>query len=202
VPATIFLATSAIDNRQKLWHDRIFDAFRFAKDGGGRLVLRDIIREAKSMCSKERLGVVERVEETLAPEVPVEFRSQMLSWTQVTDMHRAGIRFGSHTCTHPILSREEPQEVLRELHESKAEIEERLGTRTALLAYPNGQKQDFSSEIEDTVRKVGYKSAFTTLPGYNTADDNAYALKRGKPWQNELNLFRLHLFLQRLDHRR
>src|SRR5689334_9989952 len=31
LPATIFVATSAIENAKILWHDRIFDAFRFAR---------------------------------------------------------------------------------------------------------------------------------------------------------------------------
>jgi peptidoglycan/xylan/chitin deacetylase (PgdA/CDA1 family) len=197
IPATIFLTTSAIDNRQKIWHDRVFDSFRFATKQSAALILEDVIRRAKGMGSSERLEYVRKIEEQLAPNIPEEFKTPMLCWRQIMEMSKAGISFGSHTCTHPILSRENSAELRRELVNSKKEIEACLGRNTALLAYPNGQKHDFSSEVIKETREAGYKCAFTTIMGSNRRTDNLYTLKRGQPWQTDPGMFRLSFFLQK-----
>ncbi len=200
VPATIFLATESIDNKTKLWHDRIFDAFRFTTGQNQELDLEHVLRQAKSKSSLERHLIVEKTERILAPEVPEEFRFPMLSWNQVTEMSRLGVRFGSHTCTHAILSRENTDEVVRELLDSKKAIESHIRTPVSLFAYPNGQRQDFSAANIEAIQAAGYKAALTTLPGCNSMDADPYQLRRGQPWQRDPALFRLSFFLQR--HRR
>lgn len=197
VPATVFLTTSAINNERKIWHDRIFDSFRFSSSNDQTMVLEDVLDRAKSMSSGERRTYVARIEEILMPEVPEEFRSPMLSWNQVLEMHQAGITFGSHTCTHPNLAREDLAEVTEELAASKRDIEERLGSKVTLLAYPLGRKQDYSSDVQAAAQKAGYKCAFTTLPGFNCSKDGLYELKRGQPWQTDPHIFRLSFFMQR-----
>jgi peptidoglycan/xylan/chitin deacetylase (PgdA/CDA1 family) len=121
----------------------------------------------------------------------------MLSWNQVKEMSQAGIAFGSHTCTHPILSREDDAELRRELIESKKEIEVQIGKNVALIAYPNGQRGDFSTQVMEETEKAGYKCAFTAILGSNGKTGNLYSLKRGQPWQSDPGLFRLSFFLQK-----
>lgn len=197
VTATIFLTTSALDNREKIWHDRIFDSFRFSRSSNHKWVLHDVIARAKTLSGSERIPFIEEIERDLDPEIPDEFQNPMLSWSQVIEMHRAGIRFGSHTCTHPILSREDPVVVWDELVQSKGEIEEHLQARISLLAYPNGQSNDFTPEVQQAVEKAGYSAAFSTVLGSNRCVDNPYAMKRGQPWQTDASLFRFRFFIQR-----
>ncbi len=201
VPATIFLATAAIDNKHQLWHDRIFDAFRFATNGNGSLVFEQVIREAKTLSTDDRLRLVEKTEDTLAPRIPEGLGARMLSWDQVKEMNAAGIRFGSHSVTHPILSREKRQEVRKELMDSKSDLEYRLGTAVSLFAYPNGQPGDYDIDIKKQLQNSGYKCAMTTILGYNNAAVDPYELRRGQPWQMDINMFRLRFFLQRISAR-
>src|SRR5262249_51726647 len=75
LPATIFVATGAIGTGELIWHDRVFDAFRFAAAG---LFETDEAREkslqanlvkAKRMLGDERRRFIEDLENKLRPNV-------------------------------------------------------------------------------------------------------------------------------------
>jgi peptidoglycan/xylan/chitin deacetylase (PgdA/CDA1 family) len=197
VPATIFLATAAIDNKHKLWHDRIFDAFRFAGNGQSGMAFHQVIRQAKLLTPDERWKLVARIEDTLQPQIPEGQGARMLSWDQVKEMSAAGIRFGSHSVTHNILTKLGRDQVRRELMDSRSEVEHRLGMPVALFAYPNGQPQDYSEEVKRQVQEAGYACAMTTVLGSNTAGSDRFELKRGQPWDLDINAFRLRFFWNR-----
>jgi len=59
-----------------------------------------------------------------------------------------GIRFGSHTCTHPILSKVPESEALREIRESKRRIEEATQMEVLSFCYPNGKESDFNEKVK------------------------------------------------------
>ena len=46
VPATIFVATGAIGTGKLIWHDRVFDAFRFATARRARLAKAPFLKKA------------------------------------------------------------------------------------------------------------------------------------------------------------
>ena len=98
-----------------------------------------------------------------------------LSWDQVTEMHRHGVEFGSHTLTHPMLSAMTLDEARHELAESKRVIEDKLGTPVPLFCYPRG---DFNEAVKTVVRNEGYLAACTTLPGVNDMRTDLFALRR------------------------
>jgi peptidoglycan/xylan/chitin deacetylase (PgdA/CDA1 family) len=83
-------------------------------------------------------------------------------------MNSNGIEFGSHTCTHPILSRQNGSALERETVESKKIIENRLQQPVISFCYPNGQPEDYNPNVVQAVQKAGYKCAVTTLSGTNT----------------------------------
>jgi hypothetical protein len=100
--ATIFVATGAIDNADILWHDRIFDAFRFARRKRGRTGRKDIkelaleddsevqrsltvtLTRAKELYGGERAQFVADVEQTLDP--THRSNPSMLTWNQIREM--------------------------------------------------------------------------------------------------------------------
>lgn len=111
----------------------------------------------------------------------------MLSWKQVREMSDSGISFGSHTLTHPFLTRIPRRQVLKEIHVSKDLIEQQIGKPVRTFAYPSG---DFDSEVKGIVREAGYSAAVTTVSGCNGAYDDVCALRR--------NLIQLQSFFHRL----
>jgi peptidoglycan/xylan/chitin deacetylase (PgdA/CDA1 family) len=71
----------------------------------------------------------------------------MLSWTEIREMHRAGIAFGGHTITHPDLTRL-PETLLRsEIVGGKEVIEDALGDAVVTFAYPFGRYDNRCREL-------------------------------------------------------
>lgn len=82
-----------------------------------------------------------------------------MSWEELAALREHGWEVGSHTCTHPRLSQAEDDALERELHDSRREIESRLGTCTS-LAYPYGDHDD---RVVEAAGRAGYLAA-ATLP--------------------------------------
>lgn len=102
-------------------------------------------------------------------------KALMLSWKQVREMSDGGISFGSHTLTHPFLTRIPRGQVEDEIRLSKDIVEQRIGKPVTTLAYPSG---DFGSDTREIVKEAGYAAAVSTMPGYNSPHDDVYALRR------------------------
>jgi len=82
---------------------------------------------------------------------------------QIHTMQHAGIAFGSHTLTHPVVSQLAPAELERELADSKLLLEERLGVRVTDFAFPFGKASDCGSAALNMLSRCGYRSAVTTV---------------------------------------
>jgi peptidoglycan/xylan/chitin deacetylase (PgdA/CDA1 family) len=104
-----------------------------------------------------------------------DFVPRPLGWNEVKEMHRHGIEVGSHTLTHPMLSRVSPDLARREIVESRRVIEEVLGAPVRFFCYPRG---DFDGNVKRLVRDAGYLGACTTLPGVTDLSTDLYTLKR------------------------
>ena len=71
---------------------------------------------------------------------PVELpRSELLSWSDIKALNDAGIEFGSHTKTHPDLTKLSRTEAEAEITQSKTAIEDTIGTEAVTFAYPFGR---------------------------------------------------------------
>jgi peptidoglycan/xylan/chitin deacetylase (PgdA/CDA1 family) len=70
-----------------------------------------------------------------APGIP---RLPLLSWSELAQMATAGFEIGAHSVTHPILPQIPQAEAEREIMESKATIEQKLGRPVSTFAYPFG----------------------------------------------------------------
>jgi peptidoglycan/xylan/chitin deacetylase (PgdA/CDA1 family) len=107
----------------------------------------------------------------------------LLNWDQIRFLHRQGVTIGSHTCTHPRLSRLLVEDIRRELSASKAKIEAELDHEAALLAYPYGDSND---RVQSLAREIGYQAAFAVTQGdrqrfnlwrcLSRTDDNLFTL--------------------------
>jgi peptidoglycan/xylan/chitin deacetylase (PgdA/CDA1 family) len=79
-----------------------------------------------------------------------------LSWQEMRELAENDFTFGSHTLTHPMLSKLDSVTIRHELQESKRIIEDRLGLPVHLLAYPWG---DANEHIQDVACVAGYLAA-------------------------------------------
>jgi peptidoglycan/xylan/chitin deacetylase (PgdA/CDA1 family) len=85
-----------------------------------------------------------------------------LSWDAIAELAKAGWEVGSHTVSHPHLPEvADDAELVRQLGDSKSELEDRLGAPCRTLAYPYG---DHDERVVAAAARAGY-SAACTLPG-------------------------------------
>jgi peptidoglycan/xylan/chitin deacetylase (PgdA/CDA1 family) len=92
---------------------------------------------------------------------PHEHELSPLSWSQLGALADAGWEIGSHTSSHPRLTTLPDDALGRELSESRAKLEERLGRPCTTLAYPYG---DHDQRVVRATADAGYVAA-GTLPG-------------------------------------
>lgn len=83
--------------------------------------------------------------------------ASMLNALQILEMHRAGIDFASHSCSHPA-SLEELNEadLKRELEESRFAIESLIGASVNHFSYPHSK---VNARVVAAVRAAGYRLA-------------------------------------------
>lgn len=86
----------------------------------------------------------------------------MLSWEEVREMAASGISFGSHGCSHQIMTLLSGDDVKYEAVRSKEIIEQQLKQPVRLLAYPNGNQNE---TVREAVKQAGYVAAVTTHGG-------------------------------------
>jgi peptidoglycan/xylan/chitin deacetylase (PgdA/CDA1 family) len=93
-------------------------------------------------------------------------------------MSKFKVDYGAHTCTHPILTKIDPDEALWEIKKSKERIEEAIQRDIQAFCYPNGKENDFNENIKAMVRKCGFKCAMSMIYGMNNSETDLYALRR------------------------
>lgn len=93
-------------------------------------------------------------------------RMPNLTWEDVEEMGRLGFEIGSHTVTHADLGAVSAEQARREIMESKAILEDRLGTRVRWLAYPFGGARNFRAEWLPLVQQAGYEGCVSAHGGF------------------------------------
>jgi peptidoglycan/xylan/chitin deacetylase (PgdA/CDA1 family) len=85
-----------------------------------------------------------------------------MGWEDLRGLAGRGWEIGSHTCSHPRLSRCDDETITRELTESKGICEERMEMPCYSFAYPYS---DFDSRAVRAAAAAGYRYA-VTVPTY------------------------------------
>lgn len=211
LPATIFLVTDPIEHRRCLWHDRVFLSFResrvpvlenFGCDGK-TYPLRTLLEKCNaldqvlkflwSLEDEAKAEWIDRLREKLGIVNEPDGESLMLDWVDIREMSKHGIGFGSHTKSHPILSKVHPARAKREVEESKKVIEDNLDLPVKHFAYPVGRQQDLSQLAKKMLRHAGYDCAVTSILGCNDFGQDCFELRRATPWDQDIDSFALRL---------
>lgn len=198
MPATIFVSTGYIDQDKPFWFDEVACIIYNAPGGSMvvegldmNLTLNDvssrraaaavIVSALKRVPNARRLTILDRLEKKYVSVLKsVDFRlSRPLSWVQMREMSAAGIEFGSHTVSHPILSRLNDDELRKELVESKQRLEQELSKPAPVLAYPVGGPEEFNEKVVREAMEAGYRLGASYVPGVNRLDDmDRFRLRR------------------------
>lgn len=143
-----------------------------------------ILRRVKHLTPDERLARVEAIEKYVdgggSAKAPI---TVMMTGEQVADLHRAGMRIGGHTRTHPILRVLDEASARDEIAGGRADVAAITGEAPMLFAYPNGKRGlDYGDREERLVGETGFRYAFATDSAAATAADRRFAIPRFTPW--------------------
>ena len=187
MPATIFVSTGYIGTGKPFWFDLVAHILYNAPNGvlavkeleltlsldpgvdSRRAAAALLVAKLKRVSNAQRLGILDWLEREYAGIMnTAEFRlSHPLDWNQVREMSAAGIEFGSHTVSHPILSRLDDDELRRELMDSRQRLEQELGKPAPVLAYPVGGPEEFNDKVVQAAASTGYRLGVSYMPGVN-----------------------------------
>lgn len=85
-----------------------------------------------------------------------------MSWEEVRALSGAGWEIGSHTKSHPNLTRIPDEQLSTELRDSRQKCEEQIGKPCRSLAFPFGDHDD---RVVSAAERAGYSAAATLLAG-------------------------------------
>jgi len=94
---------------------------------------------------------------------------------QIKILQDSGCEIGSHTETHPDLTKLSTSRLKEEIEGSKANIGELIGREIISFCYPVGR---FNSRVENEVRNAGYQIAVTTSRWHPFSTDDLLAVPR------------------------
>lgn len=100
---------------------------------------------------------------------------RLLDVAELTEWLAAGHRIGSHTLTHPWLTRVPRAQAREEIFASRRRLEDRFGVAIRDFCYPYG---DWNAAVRDLVEEAGYETAVTTQAGVNGPEADPFALRR------------------------
>ncbi|MGE5324950.1 MAG: polysaccharide deacetylase family protein [Actinomycetota bacterium] len=210
IPATVYLTAAAIESGEISWYDRIFVAAmttrrNYLSIGGDKaktlalssresriLAATEIVKTLRGYSNQARVNACRALEQEA--ELPAsEVRDRMLTWAQIKEMQKAGITFGAHTMTHPVVGQLSKGEHQQELAASRKLLQDRLQTPVEHFAYPFGSASDIDSHSPLLMPQFGYRSAVSTIWGVNTPAISRYLLRRMGGEIPSLPLFALQL---------
>ena len=200
-PATIYVTTGLVGTSGRTWPDQIEKAllatakesvllpFSILKE---RIELRTydekkkaclkIGQALKSISNDERKRILAGLFRNLGMNGESNSPSNerlMLSWDEIREMDGNGVTIGSHSHSHPVLSRMPAPEAREEITRSKNVIENNISVTVRHFAFPNGEKGDFSEELVEHCRRVGFESVASLVHGANSGTTgDVFNLKR------------------------
>lgn len=207
VSATFFVATGFL-NGGRMWNDTVIELIRGAPEqvdlaslGLGRFTLDNIdsrrhaigalLDALKYLPLAARQAQVDAMGSLIAA---APRNDLMMNDEQVRQLHRAGMEIGGHTVNHPIVARLDGAAARAEIADGKAALEQIIGDKVRLFAYPNGKPgQDYLAEHVAIVKQLGFEAAVSTAWGAAARGSDLFQLPRFTPWDRGQLRFTLRM---------
>lgn len=195
--ATFFIATGFLDGG-RMWNDTVIESIRactvpvldLSSLGLGlhalgsahdrRAAVVALIDQIKYRPLEERITITEQIAHLARVQPPHDL---MMTSREVKALRQAGMQIGAHTVSHPILARLTDEQARQEIQDSKRFLEQLLGERVGLFAYPNGRPgEDYTPHSVELVRSLGFDAAVSTRWGASGTGDDLFEIRRFTPW--------------------
>jgi peptidoglycan/xylan/chitin deacetylase (PgdA/CDA1 family) len=194
IPVTMFVITGFLDRELWPWWDQLTYMFQRTRrtvisfagrevpiTGNILRVIDGVTQPLKRLSRSERGDRINELQQQLEVELPKDAPPEYepLSWAEVRQLTAAGVEFGGHTRTHPILSCISSEAELREeVAGSKRRLDEQLGFPSLHFAYPNGTPSDYNEQVVAAVKDSGFASAVIVAKTFNYTGADCFRLAR------------------------
>jgi len=195
ITAVIFPSTAYVGSREVFWFEKVSYYIKQAEDGPVHIesldyhavlrrhnrkeIITEVLRRLKNVKNTVRLTAMLELD-SLYGRKGIRHRElvETLSWNEMLEMDKAGIEFGSHTCTHPILTSMTTEEIQREFLDSKKVLEDRMHRPILSVSYPVGTKNAVNQAVEIQAEAAGYQFGVNYIQGINAGLKNRFSLNR------------------------
>jgi peptidoglycan/xylan/chitin deacetylase (PgdA/CDA1 family) len=156
LPAVAFAIADLVDSERPFWWTEVLELL----ERGG--VVRSmppgtpeqVLKVLKRLPNDERRAATQELRRTATgATAPM----PQLTSADLRTLESAGVAIGSHTCSHPYLSKCTDEDVRVEIEDAHRSITRSLGHEPTSFAYPYG---DHDGRAESHLRDLGYRAAF------------------------------------------
>lgn len=175
LPATFFLGGRSLHGLGGYWWEALEERIRRDGLAGTAESLGLLARSPQQLAAAcETSAVSDRLAQE-AVRLPVNH----ISVAQLRTLaDTPGVTVGFHTLHHPVLPALDDIGLRRALHAGRRELEQHLGRRIALLAYPHGKAD---RRVADAARQAGFQLAWTGVAAPVRRGDDRLLLGRWEP---------------------
>ena len=99
----------------------------------------------------------------------------LLNYKEIKELHNAGWEIGCHSASHTDFSKLSKSQIIKEISESKRDLEKKSNIKIKYFSYPKGV---YSPDIIDIVKKSGFSAAVSMDDEIITKHINIYRIPR------------------------
>lgn len=183
IPATVFACPGLDGVNLPFWPEKMVALLRAQPKPMSSLEIETAIERWKHRAAPERNAYIDQLKNNASVN-HVDGGDQLVNIQEAIQMAKSGIRLGSHTHHHELLTMIPASTIRTELRDSKRAIEKNWsGAECSMFAYPNG---DWTLEARELVSEAGYKRAFTTEICAWTAESDLLTIPRVNIYDGKL----------------
>lgn len=184
IPATLYVASSFVDKQKWLWTDYLHWLFELSGSQRPAVELEEFTIPAAitdeqswmqrsyqlngyllTLPDEKKWAILRQLTDDWGLEVPDQAQCvyRACNISQLREMQMAGIEIGGHTVNHPSLGRVSLGVAKQEITDCFQWLQDNLGKQPRSFCYPNGQPEDYSSDIKKLVADSGFTCAVTAF---------------------------------------
>lgn len=202
IKAAFFLITDVLDRKSMLWVDEVRYLIHHNDEKeilwnekdihiGSQVEKEMVVNQiVSSLRSRGTGNGLDKLRESCGCEAPQELiESLYMSWDDIREISEEGHVIGSHTISHPDLTRLSLAETRKEVVESKTRLEKELGVEVDSFAYPFGASNE---ETERLIESAEYSCGLGSEPRLVRKNPDLFNLRR-VPARKNFQVFKAYM---------
>ena len=153
-----------------------------------RLAWRDLVKQLSQFSLPMRTSFLQEIRAQMGlsggwssaylKDAVLRSRFYMLTLPELRELANSGMSIGSHTLSHPMLSRQSAEGSWAEISESRIALQDSLHRQVWALAYPFGDRDSVGDRELKMAQRAGFACAFLNIESDVDTEESLFALPR------------------------